>query len=420
MANRPGQAHALPSSLDAAVPPTASLAILGSTGSIGRQTLLVAAQEGIRIAALAAGRNIGLLADQIAEYQPDFVSVADQEAGDRLISRLKKMDLDKLPEIQAGPQGAVRAAAWPGADTVMAAITGFAGLEPVLAAIEAGKKIALANKEALVVAGREVLRRAELSGAWILPVDSEHSAIWQCLLAAPPGSVRRLIITCSGGPFHGRERQALEGVTVEEALAHPTWSMGGKITIDSASLMNKAFELIEAYHLFGLDHRDIEVVVHRQSLVHSLVEFSDGVLMAALGEPDMTVPIRFALTFPRRSDRVNPSPFDFFKAGNSNLTFEPVREDVFPSLAMAREAFESGGLMPLVLNAANEAAVSRFLKGTIAFTDIFSLARRALDQFSHLAATEASSFDVMMGAHRQVLEFVDPAGDSSTDLQERL
>ncbi len=396
----------VPASLGAPVPATRSLSVLGSTGSIGRQTLAVAREEGYQVAALAAGRKSGELFRQILAFRPAFVSVQDGQTRASLIALLEDgLEKTAWPEIGEGPEAAVLAARWPEADTVVAAITGFAGLEPVLAAASAGKKIALANKESLVVAGGEVKRRALESGAWILPVDSEHSAIWQCLLAAPPDSAKRLILTCSGGPFHAKAREELAGVTVAQALQHPTWSMGGKITIDSATLMNKAFEVIEGCHLFDLDQPAIEVVVHRQSLVHSLVEFKDGALLAQLGDPDMTLPIRFALSFPERSDRGGAAPFDILAGGKAGWTFEAVREDVFPALGMARQAFDQGGLLPLVLNAANEAAVSRFLAGRIAFTAIYELIERSLDHFSQLSAIKTSSFDDMMSAHLRVLDY---------------
>ncbi len=383
---------------------------MGATGSIGRQTLAVAGEEGYRVAALAAGHNMEVLAGQIAAFHPSFVSVADEAAAHELLSRLKAIGIEAPAVMEVGRQGAVRAATWPEADTVVAAITGFAGLEPVLAAASAGKKIALANKESLVVAGHEVKRRAAASGAWLLPVDSEHSAIWQCLLAAPKGSVRRVILTCSGGPFHGQPAVALRRATAAEALSHPTWTMGGKITIDSATLMNKAFEVIEGCHLFDMDHRDIEVVIHRQSMIHSMVEFRDGAVLAQLGDPDMTIPIRFALTFPHRSSRVCRPPFDPAPSGPASWTFEQVDEDLFPTIAMARRAFDRGGLMPLVLNAANEAAVALFLDGAIGFTSIFDLVRRALDDFGHLSAIKATSFDAMMSEHRRVTDHVSAAG----------
>ncbi|HZK42636.1 MAG TPA: 1-deoxy-D-xylulose-5-phosphate reductoisomerase [Clostridia bacterium] len=399
----------MPDSLHTPLPSTKVLAILGSTGSIGRQSLQVAQEEGYRVAALAAGKNSGELARQIQLFQPAFVSVQDQETKDQLVRILT----DQLPAgfvmpiIDFGRQALLEVARWQEADTVIAAITGFAGLEPVLAAASSGKKIALANKESLVVAGHEIKRQAALSGAWILPVDSEHSAIWQCMLAALPGSVRRLILTCSGGPFQDKTLEDLAQVTPAQALDHPTWSMGGKITIDSASLMNKAFEVIEACHLFDMDPALIDVAVHRQSLVHSLVEFKDGSLMAQLGDPDMTLPIRFALTFPHRSDRGEVPPFDLLSQKRWQWTFEAVDDQRFPSIGLARQALAAGGLMPLVLNAANEAAVASFMAGRLPFRGIFELIEGALDHFSPLSAIKESSFDDMMGQHQRVIEFVD-------------
>ncbi len=409
MSKQSEQKNVLPDSLHAPLPPTRVLSVLGSTGSIGRQSLQVAQEEGYRVAALAAGKNSRELARQIQLFQPAYVSVQDQETKDQLVGILE----DQLPAgfampiIDYGRRALLEVARWQEADTVMAAITGFAGLEPVLAAASSGKKIALANKESLVVAGHEIKRQAALSGAWILPVDSEHSAIWQCMLAALPDSVRRLILTCSGGPFLDKTLEDLAHVTLSQALAHPTWSMGGKITIDSASLMNKAFEVIEAHRLFDMDPGMIEVVVHRQSLVQSLVDFKDGSLMALVGPPDMTLPIRFALTFPHRSDKGEVPPFDFSTHEPWQWTFEAVDHDRFPSINLARQALAAGGLMPLVLNAANEAAVASFMAGRLPFRGIFELIEGALDHFSPLSAIKESSFDDMMGQHQRVMEFAD-------------
>jgi 1-deoxy-D-xylulose-5-phosphate reductoisomerase len=409
MSKQSEQKGILPDSLHAPLPPTRVLSILGSTGSIGRQSLQVAQEEGYRVAALAAGRNSRELARQIQLFQPAYVSVLDQETKDQLVGILADQAPSgfTLPTIGFGRQALLEVARWQEADTVIAAITGFAGLEPVLAAASSGKKIALANKESLVVAGHEIKRQAALSGAWILPVDSEHSAIWQCTLAALPGSVRRLILTCSGGPFLDKDQAALAHVTLNQALAHPTWSMGGKITIDSASLMNKAFEVIEAHYLFDMDPSMIEVIVHRQSLVQSLVDFKDGSLMALVGLPDMTLPIRFALTFPHRSDRGEVPAFDFSSHERWQWTFEAVDDQRFPSIGLARQALAAGGLMPLVLNAANEAAVASFMSGRLPFRGIFELIERALDYFSPLSAIKESSFDDMMGQHQRVMEFAD-------------
>lgn len=398
----------VPGSLDALVPVTQNLSVLGSTGSIGRQTLEVAKEEGYRVLALAAGQNAKELAKQVARFQPQYVSVMDEKVKAELMERLRALSIsqDSTPIIECGRSSVVRAAQWPEVDTVVAAITGFAGLEPVLAAASSGKKIALANKESLVVAGEMVKALAARTGAWILPVDSEHSAIWQCMLSSPPKSVRRVILTCSGGPFFQKTKDELKAVTLEEALAHPTWSMGGKITIDSATLMNKAFEIIEGCHLFDLPHTSIDVVIHRQSIVHSLVEFKDGALLAQAGAPDMTVPIRYALSFPHRSDRGARPVFDLLAKENATWRFQPVDEDVFPSLTYAREVYEAGGLMPLVLNASNEAAVSRFMRQEIAFADIFWLIRRALCHFAQMADISAPLFDDMMIAHQRVIQYV--------------
>ncbi|HHX29749.1 MAG TPA: 1-deoxy-D-xylulose-5-phosphate reductoisomerase [Clostridiaceae bacterium] len=395
----------VPPGPDTQVPPTRVLSVLGSTGSIGRQTLAVAREEGWRVDALAAGQNIDELVRQILEFSPLFVSVADRDARDRLQAALsERLPKSSLPRIGEGREGAVQAASFETADTVVAAITGFAGLEPVLAAASLGRKIALANKESLVAGGHEVRRRALESGAWIMPVDSEHSAIWQCLFTADRQDLKRAVLTCSGGPFQGRTRDRLADVTVSEALDHPTWKMGGKITIDSATLMNKAFEVIEGCHLFNLGTGEMDVVIHRQSIIHSLIELKDGSLFAQLGPPDMTLPIRFALTFPQRSWRAERPPFDFFANGHSALTFEPVDAESFPSIRLAREVFDAGGLLPLAFNAANEAAVGRFLAGEISFLSIFDIIERALDRFSPLMAIKAPSFDDMMNQHLRVMD----------------
>ena len=407
MKNNPTD-RVVPKTLDTAVITTRSLSVLGSTGSIGRQTLEVAQEEGYRVLALAAGRNAKELAQQIMRFKPEYVSVLNEAVKGELIDHLNDLSLSDSarPEIESGRASLARAARWPDSDTVVAAVTGFAGLEPVLAAASSGKKIALANKESLVVAGDLVKARAAESSAQIVPVDSEHSAIWQCMMAAAPDSLRRVILTCSGGPFHQMTNEALRSVTPEDALCHPTWQMGGKITIDSATLMNKAFEVIEACHLFDLACPLVDVVVHRQSIVHSFVELRDGSILAQAGAPDMRVPIRYALTFPRRSDRVFTPPFNFFEPDHAHWSFEAVREDMFPSLRFAREAYRAGGLMPLVLNGANEAAVLRFMRKEIGFCDIYTLIGRALHHFSQMADTKAPLFDDMMVAHQNVINYV--------------
>lgn len=395
----------VPRSLCAEISPTRRLSVLGSTGSIGSQTLEVARDEGYEIVALAAGKNVILLAEQIRAFKPRMAAVQDEESANKLVERLQNNN-DPIPDIGVGRDGLVRAARLKEADTVVAAITGFAGLEPVLAAADAGKKIALANKEALVVGGHAVMHLAHESGALILPIDSEHSAIWQCLQAAHSEDLQHIILTCSGGPFFGKTRETLDHVTVEQALAHPTWSMGKKITIDSATLMNKAFEVMEACHLFGVDTKHVRVVVHPQSIVHSLVALNDGAYLAQLGSPDMKVPIRYALTFPCRSDRSTDCAFDLFACEKAEWSFAKVDESTFPTLALARKAWQAGGLMPLVLNAANEAAVNLFLERQIPFTKIFDFVERALDDFSHMESIVESSFDDMINEHRRVIKTV--------------
>lgn len=432
----------VPRSLETPVARTRFLSVLGSTGSIGVQSLQVAEEEDMDVVALACGRNVQLLAEQIRVWRPRYVSVQDESSRQLLLlllgekAQYRAMTEDKvpllsnitdaiknhknkesltpllvptssdLPIIGVGRRGAVLAAALPYADTVIGAITGFAGLEPVLAAADSGKKIALANKESLVAAGEVVRRRAARSGAWILPVDSEHSAVWQCAIAASEEALSRVILTCSGGPFLGYSRKELVAVTPEQALRHPTWSMGNKITVDSATLMNKGFELIEACRLFHLPPERIEVVVHPESIVHSLAAFSDGSVLAQLGLADMKMPIRFALTFPDRSKRPESEWFDLLHATSGALTFLAPDDDVFPSILMARDAVRQGGLMPLVLNAANEAAVGLFLDGSIDFQRIFSLVGGALRDFNHMSSINESSFNAMMAVHQEVQEDV--------------
>ncbi|HHW94035.1 MAG TPA: 1-deoxy-D-xylulose-5-phosphate reductoisomerase [Clostridiaceae bacterium] len=396
----------VPRRLNDRVPQTRKLAILGSTGSIGTQSLEVARDEGFEVVSLAAGRNVERLIEQIRLFRPDYVSVQDKDVRATLIERLIHHNVS-CPEIGVGREGLVRAAKWDEADTIVAAITGFAGLEPVLAAASSGKKIALANKEALVVAGYAVMQLASDSGALILPVDSEHSAIWQCLLSAFPSDLHHVVLTCSGGPFFGQTRDDLAYVSVAQALAHPTWSMGDKITIDSATLMNKAFELIEACHLYGLEPDDVRVVIHPQSRVHSLVAFKDGSYLAQLGSPDMRVPIRYALTFPYHSDCSNSESFGLFDSSVNHVwTFAKVDEETFPSLRLARKVWHDGGLMPLVFNASNEAAVRLFLDGVIQLTQIFDFVERALVEFSYMSSIESSTFDDMMNGHHRVMRRV--------------
>ncbi|MDD2534546.1 MAG: 1-deoxy-D-xylulose-5-phosphate reductoisomerase [Eubacteriales bacterium] len=346
---------------------TVAISLLGSTGSIGTQTLDVCRHLGIRVLALTAGRRLELLEQQVREFRPILVSVADPFDAQTLKTRLA--DLKPPVEIMHGQAGNIAAATLAAADTIVAAMVGVAGLEPVLAAARAGKTIALANKETLVAGGALVMPLLSQTGAKIYPVDSEHSAIWQCLAGAPDDSLARILITASGGPFRGRQKAELEQVTVAQALKHPTWTMGGKITIDSATLMNKGLEVIEASWLFDCPVDQIDVVVHPQSIIHSMVEFKDGSVLAQMGFPDMKLPIQLALTWPQRVPATQPhyNPFD---PRTTTLTFEKPDSETFRLLALAYEATRIGGTLPAVLNTANEAAVDLFLKGQIGFLDI--------------------------------------------------
>ncbi|MFQ5655556.1 MAG: 1-deoxy-D-xylulose-5-phosphate reductoisomerase, partial [Planctomycetota bacterium] len=347
------------------------IVILGSTGSIGRQALEVVREHPSRlqVAALAAGANGRLLAEQASEFAPKIICLADGPAppsGSIPPSTMMLEGADELPRLVEESD----------ADLVLNAITGAAGLAANLRAVELGRDLAIANKESLVMAGELLQGIASGSGSRILPIDSEHSAIHQCLRAGSRGEVRRIILTASGGPFRGRSREELGDVTPREALRHPTWKMGPKITVDSATLMNKALEVIEARVLFGLSPEQIEVVVHPQSVVHSLVEFHDGSLMAHLGEPDMRVPIQYALSYP---DRWQRSGKRWSPGEGKVLEFEALDHETFPSVRMAYRACREGGTLPVVLNGANERAVELFLEGRIAFLDIFDLVERALE-----------------------------------------
>ena len=347
-----------------------SLIILGSTGSIGTQALEVCERQGYKVNALAAGGNIELLEKQARKFGVKAVAVFDSEKAKDLEIKLKDTDIKVL----SGAEGVCELAQMQG-DIVLNSIVGIAGLRPTLAAIESGKDIALANKETLVTGGEIVNRKAKEKGVKILPVDSEHSAIFQSLQGAPKGSLKKILLTASGGPFYGKKISDLENVTVKDALNHPNWSMGAKITIDSATLMNKGLEVIEAVHLFGLPAKDIEVLVHRQSIVHSGVELTDGAVIAQLGTPDMRLPIQYALTYPERSD------FSFEKLSLSDigtLTFEKPDTETFRLLPLCIEAITEGGLKPTAVNGANEQAVKLFLEGKIKFLQIQELVEKAL------------------------------------------
>lgn len=350
------------------------IALLGSTGSIGRNVLQVISQfpERYQVVGLAAGRNVELLARQVTEYQPALVSVLDQEHGRRLAELLPGRF---KPSICWGTEGSCRVASLPEADSAISAIVGAAGLLPTIAAIEAGKDIGLANKETLVVAGRLVMSLVRRHGVRLLPIDSEHSAVFQALEAGRKEDVAKIILTASGGPFLHKTEAELETVTLEEALNHPNWSMGRKISIDSATLMNKGLEVIEACWLFDMPPRSIEVVVHPQSVVHSLVAYQDGSVMAQLGIPDMKIPIAYALSYPERLP-LGLTPLDLGQCGN--LQFLEPDSRRFPALRLAFEALERGGVSCAALNGANEMAVALFLNRQIPFPDIAGLVEQAM------------------------------------------
>lgn len=353
---------------------TKTIALLGATGSIGRQTLEVARELGLTVAALTAHTNIDLLERQARQFRPRLAAVYDAAAAAVLRDRLSDTDI----EVLAGEEGLLAAATLAEADTLVTAVMGSVGLAPTLAAIRQGKRIALANKETLVCAGELVMSAAAEYGAEIIPVDSEHSAVFQCLQGCRDrGEVRRILLTCSGGPFYGKTHDQLEHVTAADALCHPNWHMGAKITIDSATLMNKGLEVIEAMRLYALPVEQVQPVIHRQSIVHSLVEFRDGALLAQLGTPDMKLPIRYALTYPYRAETPD-APLDLLQCGA--LTFAAPDEDAFPCLRLARQCGKTGGTSCAILNGANEAAVALFLRGDIGFNDIHRCVERALSR----------------------------------------
>jgi 1-deoxy-D-xylulose-5-phosphate reductoisomerase len=369
------------------------LLILGSTGSIGTQALdiLTRSQE-LELVGLSAESSWETLVAQARGHRVSRIALADHDAAARAAEAWTD------GEVLGGPEGLVRLVVESGADLVLNALVGSAGLGPTVATLGEGIDLALANKESLVVGGELVVALAEATGAQILPVDSEHSALHQLLAGERAGTVDRLILTASGGPFRGRTREQLEDVTVEEALAHPTWQMGGKITIDSATLMNKGLELIEAHHLFGVPYPQIDIVVHPQSIVHSLVQLCDGASLAHLGYPDMRVPISYALHYPERAEVPVPA-LDLAELGA--LTFEPADEHAFPCLRLAREAAAAGGTSPCVLNAANEIAVHSFLRGALSFTGIDAVIAETLER---LDSQPVRAFESLYEADRAARE----------------
>lgn len=340
------------------------ISLLGSTGSIGKQTLEVVAAnpDKLKVRALAAHRSDELLEQQIRQFEPDIAVLSDKDAAARLATRYHGKT-----KILAGDEGLLAAATYDGADTVLASMVGYAGLRPTLAAIECGKNIALANKETLVAAGSLVMAAVRKHGVSLTPVDSEHSAIFQSLRGGAEKEVKRLIVTASGGPFRGKKRSELENVTLAQCLKHPNWSMGPKVTLDSSTLANKGLEVMEAHWLFDMPYDKIDVVVHPQSIVHSLVEFCDGSVIAQLGEPDMRLPIQYALSWPDRFD-YSFEQLDLVKA--ASLTFEAPDLEAFPSLKIAVDCGKAGGTLPCAFNAANEEAVNAFLHDKIRYLDI--------------------------------------------------
>jgi 1-deoxy-D-xylulose-5-phosphate reductoisomerase len=359
-----------------------TIAILGSTGSVGVTTLDVVARfrDRYRVAAMAAGRNVALLAEQVRRFEPELVSVASPDLAAELAQRIKPLRV----EIVHGADGAIAVATHPAAALVMSALVGAMGLRPTLAAISAGKDIAFANKEVLVVAGELVTRSVQSAGVRLLPVDSEHNAIFQCLEGRPRAALKRIILTASGGPFRQWPRERFASISVSDALNHPTWRMGPKITIDSATLMNKGLEVIEARWLFNLSPAQISVVIHPQSVVHSMIEMIDGSVIAEMAIPDMAIPVAFALSYPERLPLDYLKPLSLLACGN--LSFEQPDLERFPCLRLGYEALEAGGTMPACLNAANEELVAGFLAGAMPFSDIPRHLERVMQSHPNSAA----------------------------------
>lgn len=359
---------------------TRSIALLGSTGSIGRQTLEVARELGLTIAALTANSSVDLIEQQAREFCPRLAVLYDEAAAAVLRERLR----DTKTQVLSGMEGLLAAATAEDADTVVTAVVGMIGLKPTLAAIEQGKRIALANKETLVCAGTLVMDVAEKFGAEIVPVDSEHSAIFQCVQGCRDrGEIKRLILTCSGGPFYGLTREQLAGKTRADALRHPNWTMGAKITVDSATLMNKGLEIIEAMRLYRLPLRQVDAIIHRQSIIHSLVEYRDGAMLAQLGTPDMKLPIRYAMTYPYRAETPDRT-LDLLSC--PPLTFAAPDEETFRCLKLARQCAAVGGTACAILNGANEEAVGAFLRDAVGFNDIPALVEAALETVEQVSA----------------------------------
>ena len=373
-----------------------AISVLGSTGSIGRQTLAAAAHLGLPVAALTAGRKIDLLEEQARRFRPSFVAVYDEQAAKAFKIAVADTDI----RVGSGMAGLIEAATLAQSDCVVTAVSGSVGLKPTLAAIAEKKRIALANKEALVCAGELVMRSASETGAEIVPVDSEHSAIFQCLTGRGKGELKKILLTGSGGPFRGKKRAELENVTPEQAVRHPNWSMGAKISVDSSTLMNKGLEFIEAMHLFAVRPADIQVVIHPQSVIHSMVELVDGTVIAQLGVPDMGLPIQLALTWPER----RPSPFerlDFWKL--RDLSFEEPDLENMPCLRLAMDCAKTGGTAPCVMSAANETAVHLFLQHRLGYNRIYDAAAGAV---AAVGAVQNADLDTLLACDEAARAYV--------------
>ncbi len=373
-----------------------SISVLGCTGSIGRQTLAVAEHTGISVRALTAQRSIALLEEQARKFKPEFVAVYDEEAAKACRIALADTNI----RVGSGMEGLMEAATLRSVDCVVTAVSGAVGLKPTLAAIDEKKRIALANKETLVCAGELVMAAAKEKGAEIIPVDSEHSAIFQCLMGREEGELRKILLTASGGPFRGKKREDLEHITPQQAVAHPNWSMGAKISVDSSTLMNKGLEFVEAMHLFGVTPDDIQVVVHPQSIIHSMVELVDGTVIAQLGVPDMGLPIQLALTYPQRL----PSMFSRLNFWDmKDMTFQAPDLGNFPCLQLAIDCARMGGTAACVMSAANEEAVGLFLREKLGYNQIYDCAAQAVEA---VGVEQGADLDSILAADQAARRFV--------------
>lgn len=375
---------------------TKAISILGCTGSIGRQTAAVAEHLGLRVSALSAQRKIDLLEEQTRKFRPSFVAVYDEEAAKRFKIAVADMDV----RVGTGLEGLIEAASLEESDCVVTAVSGAIGLKPTLEAIARKKRIALANKETLVCAGSLVMAAAKEHGAEIVPVDSEHSAIFQCLMGREKGELKKILLTGSGGPFRGRPREELENVTPAQAVSHPNWSMGAKISVDSATMMNKGLEFIEAMHLFSVTPDDIQVVIHPQSIIHSMVELVDGTVIAQLGVADMGLPIQLALTYPQRCESMFEH-LDFYYL--KDLSFEAPDYEKTPCLKLAMDCARAGGIAPCVMSAANEVAVHMFLRGSLGYNRIYDAAAAAVDHFGNVKDPD---LETILAADKAARDFV--------------